>query len=283
MIDVTHHFMKLGLSENEAKAYVATIALGEGKVKEISQESGVPRSKTYEIMEQLAEKGLVEVENSTPIRYRANEPMEASNHLMKDIKLANDEVMKYLIDIGRRTEKRENPIWTSKGDWATDHKMREMIESAKSDVVIICINRHLIRYAKQISMASETKPITIVLVHQPESFVGLLGKAKILKLKLDEPWQEKLVPELGAISEKGLMIKDSQYNLELLMTCDHHDSMLLSKEGESYRAIMCSGTVLNFVIQKLIEDLVKRAEVVKKDTNSRKLSTNVEHEFTGWT
>jgi len=41
MADVIKHLMRLGLSEYEARAYVATVSLGEGTVNEISKESGV--------------------------------------------------------------------------------------------------------------------------------------------------------------------------------------------------------------------------------------------------
>ena len=265
MTDVIDHLTRLGLSEYEAKAYIATVALGEGKIKEISEESGVPRSKTYDVMERLAARGMVEAGNSNPICYRANEPRKASIHLMEEIKSANDEVMRYLDDIGRRAEKRDNPIWTLKGDWAIDHKIGEMIEAAKSDIDLVCTNRHLIRYAKRISKASETRSIDVVLVHQPEDFVGLLGNAKILKL--NQFWPRDQVPEGGAMSEKGFMIKDGKYNLELLLICDHNDSLLLSKEGESYRAIICTGTVLNYFIQDLMEKLVEKADVVDENND----------------
>ena len=76
--------MRLGLSEYEARAYVATVALGEGTVREISLESGVPRSRAYDVLERLAERGFVQVSNSTPICYRAN-VLIASQNLMEEI------------------------------------------------------------------------------------------------------------------------------------------------------------------------------------------------------
>ena len=74
MDDVIKHLMRLGLTEYEARAYVATVSLGEGTVNEISRESGVPRSRAYDVMERLAEKGFVEMGNTNPICYRANDP-----------------------------------------------------------------------------------------------------------------------------------------------------------------------------------------------------------------
>jgi sugar-specific transcriptional regulator TrmB len=57
MTELVGHLMRLGLSEYEARAYIATVALGEGTVKEISVESGVPRSRAYDVMEASSSSG----------------------------------------------------------------------------------------------------------------------------------------------------------------------------------------------------------------------------------
>jgi HTH-type transcriptional regulator, sugar sensing transcriptional regulator len=267
MKNIVDHLIQLGLNEYEAKAYIATVALGEGTIKEISDQSGVPRSRAYDVMERLAEKGLVEVGNSNPLFYRANEPTKATNHLMEEIKTAGDEVSRYLNDIGSRAEKRDNPIWTIKGDWAINHKVCEMIDSAKNDVEIICVNnRHLIRYAKCIAEASRTKSVTVVISHQPESFVNLLGSSRIMKF--NEFWQKGKGPKIGALSERGFTTNDGKYNLELSISCDHNDSMLLSKEGEGYRAILCCGTVLSYFFQEMMEQIIDHADVVKVEKST---------------
>jgi sugar-specific transcriptional regulator TrmB len=223
----------------------------------------VPRSRAYDIMERLAEKGLVEVGNTTPLYYRANEPTKASNHLMEEIKFSSDEVTRILTDVGRKAEKRDNPIWTLRGDWAINNKVCEMIGSAKQHVDIICINnKHLLRNAKLISEASRTKSITVVISHQPESFVGSLGNVRIMKL--NEYWKDGKVLEGGAISERGFTTKDGKYNLELGMVCDHNDSMILSKEGDGYRAIMFSGTVLSYFLQDMVEQIVEHADLINE-------------------
>jgi len=39
MSDIIEHLTQLGMSEYEAKAYIATVVLGEGTIKEISDDS----------------------------------------------------------------------------------------------------------------------------------------------------------------------------------------------------------------------------------------------------
>lgn len=51
---------RFGLSDKEAKVYLATLELGETTVQQISQKSGVNRATTYVILETLKEKQLTD-------------------------------------------------------------------------------------------------------------------------------------------------------------------------------------------------------------------------------
>jgi sugar-specific transcriptional regulator TrmB len=266
MTDVFEHLVKLGLSEYEAKAYVATVALGEGTIKEISDESKVPRSRAYDIMERLLQKGFVEVGNSVPRCYRANEPSEALEHLMSEIHHSKDEVVRTLTEIGKKAEKRDNPIWTIKGEWAIDHKVIEMLETAKHDITIINLNTtYIIRYAKQISKASEDKVVTIILTHRTDDFAGLLGKSVLIKLDEDMMNVQKTWIKDG----KDLISKDAQYDVELIVVCDHSISLILSKEGNGHRAIISNGTVVDFFINRLIDTAIEDADNAKAEGHGK--------------
>ena len=260
MTDVTDHLVRLGLSEYEARAYIATVSLGEGTIKEISEESGVPRSRAYDVMERLAEKGLVEVGSSSPRCYRANEPLTASNHLMEEIRHANDEIVRELSKIGRKAETRENPIWTVKGEWAIDHKVTEILEATRSEVVVLVFNnKNLIKHAKAFSEMSEGKIITVVLNHQAESFVGLLGKCRVKRLR---PTPGFISNEEGKVTDRGFITKGGQYCIEMVIHSDHDDTLLVTREGEDRRAIMITGTILNFFSHETLAQVVQAAEDV---------------------
>ena len=49
----------LGLSQNEAKAYLALVELKIGSVSEIAQKANIPRVNTYDVLDSLKAKGLV--------------------------------------------------------------------------------------------------------------------------------------------------------------------------------------------------------------------------------
>ena len=84
-------------------------------------------------------------------------------------------------------------------------------------------------------------------------------------MKFKEFWQNGKGPIFfGPMSERGFTTKDGKYNLELSILCDHNDSMILSKEGEGYRAIVCSGTVLRYFFQEMMEQIIHYVDLIKE-------------------
>jgi sugar-specific transcriptional regulator TrmB len=217
-------------------------------------------------MDRLAEKGLVEAGSSSPRCYRANEPITASHHLMEDIRRSNDEVLRELSRIGHKAETRDNPIWTVKGEWAIDHKINEMLEDANDQVYILCFNnKNLLRFAKLISALSHEKSITVVLSHQAESFAGLLGQARLMRL---QPTPMFMDGDEGTLNERGYMTRDGKHTIELVIHSDKDDSLLVTKEGEGRRAIVIVGTILNFFSHETVEQVVRSAEDVNESKPS---------------
>lgn len=60
-----------GLTEYQARAYLALLDLGTAAGSQIPAHSRVPRTRVYETMQQLHEKGLVQILPEKPVRYRA--------------------------------------------------------------------------------------------------------------------------------------------------------------------------------------------------------------------
>ncbi|QQG49832.1 MAG: hypothetical protein HZB70_03480 [Candidatus Berkelbacteria bacterium] len=74
--------IKLGLSEKEAKVYLATLELGEDTVQNIAKKSGVNRATTYVILEHLMGLGLVSsIEHDKKTKFIAESPTELGNIL----------------------------------------------------------------------------------------------------------------------------------------------------------------------------------------------------------
>ncbi|MGH9919761.1 MAG: TrmB family transcriptional regulator, partial [Nitrososphaerales archaeon] len=64
-----------GLTEYESRVYYALLSNGACTVNQIQYASGVPRTKVYQVSQQLTRKGLLrEVEGGKPSRFEAQPP-----------------------------------------------------------------------------------------------------------------------------------------------------------------------------------------------------------------
>jgi len=69
--DRIRKLVEFGLTEYQARAYLALLDLGASTASEIPPLSRVPRTRIYSTMQQLHAKGLVEILPETPLRYKA--------------------------------------------------------------------------------------------------------------------------------------------------------------------------------------------------------------------
>ncbi|MEM7821605.1 MAG: helix-turn-helix domain-containing protein [Candidatus Aenigmatarchaeota archaeon] len=94
----------IGLNLYERRLWVALLARGTSTAGELSEIANVPRSRTYDVLQSLAEKGFVIVQTAKPIKYVAVKPEEALERAKKKI----EEKLKETIE--RIDELKESPI-----------------------------------------------------------------------------------------------------------------------------------------------------------------------------
>jgi sugar-specific transcriptional regulator TrmB len=90
---------QLGLKEYEAKSFVALVRLPRETAKEISEISEVPRTRVYDAVRVLESKGLVEVQHSSPQRFRAVSIDEAIETLHREYEDRTESLRESLRDI----------------------------------------------------------------------------------------------------------------------------------------------------------------------------------------
>ena len=83
------HLAKLkniGLNSYEVKLWIALISKGLSTAGELSDISNVPRSRCYDVLESLKNKGFVFVERGKPAKYGAHPPKSTIKNIKEKIK-----------------------------------------------------------------------------------------------------------------------------------------------------------------------------------------------------
>lgn len=96
---------KLGLTEYEAKTLSTLFMLREADSPELARVAQVPKTRVYDVLDALVEKGLVVKMSTRPKKYRALAPTEALQKLVDD---KQNELQKWKTDaqlLGKELEK----------------------------------------------------------------------------------------------------------------------------------------------------------------------------------
>lgn len=134
---------ELGLSEYEARCFVALSRVGTATAREVSDLSDVPRSRVYDTLEALHERGLVDVQQSDPREYRAVSTDAAIRTLREQYADTLDEADSALGDL----EEVENP--EESGAWAiSDHdhvndRIATLVEDADDEVYVLVVEERV--------------------------------------------------------------------------------------------------------------------------------------------
>jgi len=150
--EVLDTLKSIGLNLYERKIFVALLAKGIATAAEVSEIAGVPRSRSYDILESLAEKGFVVVQPSKPIKYVALKPSEALERTKENLKKKHDDmiaridklkgskVLEELEEIYSRGFNLVRPsemTGTLKGKFIINRQLRSIFRDAKKEINIL--------------------------------------------------------------------------------------------------------------------------------------------------
>ena len=131
---------RLGLSTYAARTFVALARLGCGTARDVSRASEVPRTRVYDAVDELHDRGLVDVQQSSPKKFWAISSETASRtfehelqHRIEMLRTALDEIE----PAQRRAEQRG--VWTVGGETATTTRVLEFFDSAEEEIVYMTV------------------------------------------------------------------------------------------------------------------------------------------------
>jgi len=84
MESVVKKLQKVGLTEYEAKAYLSLLRDHLTSATNLSEKSGVPRTKIYQVLESLERKGWIRIYSGIPLLFKAVDPRDIFEKFKKD-------------------------------------------------------------------------------------------------------------------------------------------------------------------------------------------------------
>jgi len=126
--------LEIGLSDYEARSYIALVAMGHGTAEGVGETAGIPRTSAYKVLRSLEVKGFVNPMEGRPILYYPVAPEEIRGELIERISQAFGK----LSQIKGLLSERGTPqlVFTIAGKEKVIEKIGEMLDRSKRSFII---------------------------------------------------------------------------------------------------------------------------------------------------
>ncbi|MDH4123837.1 MAG: TrmB family transcriptional regulator [Thermoplasmata archaeon] len=222
---LSEELKKAGLTDYEAKCYLAAIAIDGGRAEEIAELAQVPRTSAYKALESLIARGFISQSESRPKRFDPLDPVTIKGRLTGDIESTFDRI----IDLQEELAHRGIPqvIYTMNGKERVIRKMGEMLERARDRFIISSPNISTIRkhHLKLFEKAIE-KGVDVLVIAPP--FVKLPICTQAVRRR------SLIATDIVADGEEALIASSD------LTACGFTDNVLLAGHLEGFLEIVMS-------------------------------------------
>ncbi len=242
----------LGFTEYEAKCFVAATRVGTGTAKEVSEVADVPRARVYDCMDSLAERGLVDVQEANPKKYRAVRPETAVATLHRAFETRFDRLNELLPELhATARESEDDDVWVIEGGADVAERMVALIDDADESVVVAIGAEGLLSEELVAALVAATERGVSVTVGSPGEPIRDRVMAALPDATVQETWTwwKSFPIRPGAVS--SVLLVDGR---ALLVSSDDPGS-LPGREG--HRAVWTDGA--NTPLVGLLRPLLERA------------------------
>ncbi len=150
--EVLDSLRSIGLNLYERKIFVALLAKGVATAAEVSEIASVPRSRSYDVLESLVDKGFVVFQPSKPIKYMALAPKDALERMQENVKRKHEEILERIEKLKSSSAVKEmekiykdglnlvepaDMVGTLKGRFIIDRQLQSIFKTAKKSINIV--------------------------------------------------------------------------------------------------------------------------------------------------
>ena len=249
---------RLGFTPYEARAYLAILIDGPLSPKGLNQKSGIPRPRTYDVLNGLVGKGLLLEQPGKPTLYTAVNPRVGLKKLMENIEKRVENKMKSgwkaveslssvlskFYTKGWREEFEEDRIWVTRRNYAMTAKYSEVIRGIRKQIVI--------------ASASGRPPEKEIL----EAIKSVLAKDKSVRVirAFTNKWSKKDLEEYEGLIGLGTRIRHLNYKGLTFAIFDAKTVVLWLPPHPSQTTVWFDLPPLADVLLSRFEELWKSAE-----------------------
>ena len=136
--ETTSVLESLGLTEYEARCFVALTRVGQGTAREIAEVADVPRPRVYDSVEALQGRGLADVQDAQPRRFRAPDPHDAVETIRREYGRRLDRLDGLLPRLQSPPAREDRAgVWVVEGDEAVSDRLAGLAGDATEELFVV--------------------------------------------------------------------------------------------------------------------------------------------------
>ncbi len=187
--DLAKLLIGLGFTEYEAKAYLALLQQSPLTGYAVARISGVPRSKIYEVLGNLVERGDVLMSRGEPIRYAPKQPkemIESRRQAMRQQLAAAEKGLERFLNQNTPPDL----IWDIRGRDEILDRVREVIGRVEQQILLEVMAEDAPEIRNALMLAAQREVTITVIAYGNPNF-------PFARVYLHEPGAEEIIKEYG--------------------------------------------------------------------------------------
>ena len=135
---------QLGLTEYEARCFVALTQIPHGTAKEVAQVADVPRSRVYETMDRLQSRGLVEVQKGEPQTFQSVSIDTAVRVLRKQYESYFETAERTLRQLEPVFKESQQAVWALSTHEQVTERVLDLLGDATDELLLVVLSERLL-------------------------------------------------------------------------------------------------------------------------------------------
>jgi len=158
----------LGMNEYEASVYSTLVGLQKATARDIHEMSRVPRGRIYDILNDLARRGFIGVEEGSPASYYVLDIDVVFDRLKDDYIRSLEETREALKSLSVKPRLSPDSFFILRSGWAIENHISALFRRVKRSMVVLCYNPEFLRKYYTIIKPLERKIDLYVVVRKRE-------------------------------------------------------------------------------------------------------------------